>query len=350
MYPTPMPVYLTNNNQGSMIIPFSGEYMDTSESIYEFLEQISYLPSFNSLKIEQNNEKIADVKFGSEHEIGSFVHQFVNYFLNNEIKYRLRMAFNRRIQGHNEDAASYIKDKVYLYKKFNKINNDDESSLVADVVQNLNLTTQKNLRAAPSSLEDLKAQLSQADWIAREELRISLAPMMQSGFNMNAGYGIPNNSSVFDINNINTAQLHSLKQQWDLFQLQQNMNLLQVNNVANESRRPVKTNYGAPEASTRAKEVGQYNQNAANAQVGVDNDSLKVPRAYGAACGNCGDDSHTASGCRKPLNGEVEPPDVDMLSDEKWEAQKRARRALQLAKARERKKEIAMLDKEAVAQ
>lgn len=375
MFPAAMNAYLTNNNQGAMIIPFSGEFMDTSESIYDFLEQISYLPSFKSFKIEQNKEKIDligsylrstalswfrkinwnDIKFGSDDEAGTFVYKFINQFLTNEVKYRLRMAFNRRIQGTNEEAASYIKDKVYLYKKFNKIVIEDESGLVADVVQNLNLTTQKNLRTAPTSLEDLKAQLAQADWIAREELRISLAPMINNGLNINTGYSINNSNNGFnfnigynnnnngfnintgyninsgnngfDINNINTAQLHSLKQQWDLFQLQQNMNMLQVNSVVNENKKPIKSNFDANYSGARAPNASNHNQNVSEMQQNGFNETLKIPKSYGnnansgsfanrvcyncsgeghiqrnclSACGNCGDVNHTASGCRKP--------------------------------------------------
>jgi DNA-directed RNA polymerase subunit F len=124
-----------------------------------------------------------DIVFGDEHTPGSFVHRFLNKFLNVTTIYHLRMLFDRRQQGPYEDAITYMKEKLKLYKKFAKIDASNESTIVADMVQGLTMHAQRVLRSIPSSIEDLQAQFAQTDWMNKEELRQSILPYLHQEAN-----------------------------------------------------------------------------------------------------------------------------------------------------------------------
>lgn len=384
-----MPMYLSSPGVPPNVIPFGGESRNTEESIYEFLNQVMYLDSFKKArtdieKIEivggylkdrartwyQEQDWNTDSVFGSETLEGSFVQLLVSKFLTGSLRYHLRIEFLRRMQRPDEDSANYVKEKLKLFKRFDKITPATENLLVADLVQGLTLYSQRGLRSAPSSLEDLEAQLHQAEWIAKEELKQNIPSLMQlinnqsnngilgtpmlpsvvtniqqlspSGIMANGMIYSPQNppahpfhlngNSSNSLDNMSLVQLNVYHQQLLQQHLSANSNLGHIHNVTTTKSQEemiremvaeqVKGLTNDSNFRTNNRPPTGNNGNRVNSDSKMPNNSTLNPSEannsgftrktcyncqetghvqYNCSkpCGLCGDESYSASGCRK---------------------------------------------------
>ncbi|KAI9327172.1 hypothetical protein BD770DRAFT_416883, partial [Pilaira anomala] len=416
------PIYLSNSpGLGSTIVPFSGELMNHNESIYEFLEQIRYSQTFKACitdekKIEVVGSYLCDrarewfsrqdwtsKKYGSETEEGSFVYEFLDHFLSDIALYNLKSTYNHRQQLPTEDAIAYVKEKVRLFKRFSKVTTEKESMLAAVIVQGLNFDSQKGLKSLPVSVNDLEAQLQQADWIKRQELKRDLAVKLGGNSYLSSPGSVPSNSGgVYGQPYLNQSNSHAFPHlnagyqpysgmvtqvsDVDSMNATQLMYLQHQLNSSNQVVLPSAINHTAATISTDNQGIiralsDKIEKLAADLEKTKINELLVLvllqilikPRMtipvvivekmvmFNATVNNLtglfsqrtspvGIDVPNILNPTTVLNVSTDKDeDVLMLSTEEWEAQKRARRLQQLAMARQKKRELAALDKIAIA-
>lgn len=351
------PMYLANSpGIINTIIPFSGDTTNVQESIYEFLDQVRYSPTYKTVTTEEKkieaagvflrdrarewyqNQDWSEKKYGDEKEVGSFVHSFIKQFLSDVVLYNLRTTYNQRKQVMGEDALHYVKDKLKLHKRFSNVVPENESMVTADIVQGLTFESLKGLKSPPISINDLEGQLQQADWFKRQELKREVAIQLSGGNPQLAQFMIgpsmmkytqklPNNSLVNhtlpygysnyqqypgtltqppDIDNINVMQLMCLQQQ---LKLQPAM--LQPTLINNSSTTAIAKDemYAALNAKLdklsldleNSKSMGKVNYHNSNSR---NSNSTSAPSSSNQnkndySCRNCGETGHVQRYCKQ---------------------------------------------------
>ncbi|KAG0938363.1 hypothetical protein G6F32_009472 [Rhizopus arrhizus] len=182
-------VFVTQSAEGNspLVTPFSGDV--TMENLYQFLEDIRLLKVFKQATTDEEKINVAGsflkddarrwfakqtwkgVSFEGGTTGASFVEQFVKEFLPLGQLYILRQEFSNRVQGIHEEASNYLRDKLKLYQKFHMLpepNGVEENDVLVEVMRGLNLQTKSQIKSVPTSLQDLRAQLKQADWMFKE--------------------------------------------------------------------------------------------------------------------------------------------------------------------------------------
>ncbi|GAA5800660.1 hypothetical protein HPULCUR_006096 [Helicostylum pulchrum] len=358
------PMYLANSpGVINTITPFVGDSMNIQESIYEFLDQVMYSQNFKAASSDEKKIEVAGaflrdrardwyqrqvwtgIKYGSETEDGSFIQLFVKQFLSD----------------------------VVLFIKFVP---EDESMVTADIVQGLTFESLKGLKSPPTSIVDLEGQLQQADWYKRQELKRDVAIQLSGGnsqlsqfmtspsmlnytsmlpntmINNTMSYGYPNLqpypgiiNQPSDIDSMSVMRLIQLQQQLKLQPMVNQPSMINNTTIATAEKddKIAALNAKLDKLTLdleNAKSTGKVNYSNYNNR---NSNSTSVPSSGS-------DVLDTINPTQINTIGTGTDEDVVMLSTEEWETQKRARCLQQLALARQRKKELAEMDKLAMAQ